>query len=118
MDIYQENILDHYKHPRNGTPLSSYDLKEQGANPSCGDDIVLYVKMDGERIADIGYLPQGCAISTAAMSMLSEKVKGMTRVDAKTLTADDVYALLGVSIGPEREKCALLGLQTLQKLLQ
>lgn len=117
-DLYQQNILDHYHHPKNGKLLETYDLKVDGSNPSCGDDLVLTLKFDHEKIADIGYDAAGCAISTAAMSLLSEKVKGMTRDDAVKITDAEVYALLGVPIGHEREKCALLGVRTLRSALK
>ncbi len=148
-EIYQANILDHYKHPRNGRPLAEYDVKERGSNPSCGDDLMLYIKFSkpqdslelqpsrGEtlnadsqgltsggvasgtmRIADIGYDSAGCAISTAAMSLLSEEVKGKSCDEVTALSEKSVYDLLGVPIGPEREKCALLGLRTLQNALR
>lgn len=118
MDLYQENILDHYKNPRNGKPLSEYDIKINGSNPSCGDDLLLYLKLDGDHVTAIGYDMAGCAISTAALSLLSEKVVGMTKANILLLDRGDIDALLGVTVGPDREKCALLGLNTLQKAVQ
>lgn len=117
--LYQENILDHYRHPRNGKPISQYDVKQLGSNPSCGDELALYLARDADgRITDIGYDAAGCAISTAAMSMLSERARGMQVGDTDAFSEADVYAMLGVPITPEREKCALLGIRTLREAMR
>lgn len=116
-DIYQENILDHYKHPHRKGALLEYDAKEEGTNPSCGDELTLYVKYADEKISDLGFTGEGCAISQAAMSMLGERLIGMTREDAGKLSGQDMYDMLGVAVGPQREKCALLPLRTLQRAL-
>lgn len=113
-DMYQQNILDHYKHPRHKGALSSYDVKEEGSNPSCGDELTLYLSYNGDVVRDVGFEGEGCAISVAGMSLLSEKVIGMKKADIAKLTQQDVYDLLGVAVGPQREKCALLSLRTLQ----
>lgn len=117
-DIYRQNILDHYNHPRHKGELAEFNLWEEGENPSCGDELTLYFRVEGERIADIGWTGDGCAISQAATSMLSEKLVGMTLSDAGKLQESDISEMLGTAVGPEREKCALLSLRTLHKALR
>lgn len=116
--LYQENILDHYRNPRNGKPIANYQVKQLGSNPSCGDELSLYLAHDDAgAITDVGYDAAGCAISTAGMSILSERLRGMTPEDVAKITDADVFGMLGVPIGPEREKCALLGVRTLREAL-
>ena len=117
-DLYQQNILDHYHHPRHGKPLAQYDVKVEGSNPSCGDDLHLYLKITGDVVTDIGFDSSGCAISTAAMSMLAEKVVGKTLQQVVAVTDSEAVSLLGVPIGEERLKCALLGLNTLRSAMK
>lgn len=117
-DIYKQNILDHYKHPHHKGELPEFNLWEEGANPSCGDELTLYFRVEGERIADIGWTGDGCAISQAATSMLSEKLVGMTLGEAGKLEEGDITAMLGTPVGPEREKCAFLSLRTLLRALR
>lgn len=117
-DIYKQNILDHYRHPRHKGELFEFNLWEEGANPSCGDELTLYFCVEGERIADVGWTGDGCAISQSATSMLSEKLIGMTIEEARGLGEKDILEMLGVTIGPEREKCAFLSIRTLHKALQ
>ena len=118
-DIYQQNILDHYKHPHHKGALLVCDIKEEGANPSCGDELTLFLKFDNDgRIVDVGYEGNGCAISQAAMSMLSDKITEKTMEEAAAISDKDMFELLGIAIGSGREKCALLGVHTLQRALK
>ena len=118
MELYAENILDHYKHPRNYGLLKDANLKAKDANMVCGDKIAMQVKTDRKnKIVEIKFSGIGCAISRAGASMLTEIVKGMTVDRAKKICNDDIYKLLGVPISASRVKCALLGLSTLKKAL-
>jgi nitrogen fixation NifU-like protein len=116
-DLYQEQILAHYRHPHHGTPLPSYTHRESGANPSCGDELELYLSLDGDQINDVGFGGSGCAISTAAMSMLADRLIGMSRSEALAITEGEVARMLGVVVGPQRSDCANLGLRTLYRAL-
>ncbi len=87
-------------------------------NISCGDDLTIDLKINDGIIKDIKWRGEGCAISQAAMSLLSEDLIGMTVSDAEALKPDAIYALLGVPIGPRRFKCALLSLHTLLNTLR
>jgi nitrogen fixation protein NifU and related proteins len=122
MDLYAENILDHYRHPRNKGGTMNNELgtifSHTEENLSCGDTITIHLAMESDRIASISWDGTGCAISQAAMSMLSEELNGKTMSEAEVLTPQNVYDLLGVPIGPRRTKCALLGLHTLKNALR
>lgn len=113
--MYRENILEHYKSPRNVGRISDATFAHREINQSCGDTIELYVRLDGSgRIAEVKFEGQGCAISQAAVSMLTEKLIDLTVDEATKLGQDDVFALLGFPVGATRLRCALLGLKTLQ----
>ena len=113
-DLYRENILEHYRHPRHHGTLEHPDVTYEDANPLCGDRIRVDVKLDQGRIDDIRFSGQGCSISQAAASMLCERVAGMPLDEARTLSRDDVLEMLGIELGPVRLKCALLALKTLK----
>ncbi len=112
--IYRENILDHFKNPRNKGVLSNPDIEHKELNPLCGDQIHVTIYLDKSSIKDIRFVGKGCAISQSSMSMLSEKVKGMPLDDAKKIGKDDVVEMLRIPISPVRLKCAILGLDTLK----
>ncbi|GAA0519710.1 nitrogen fixation protein NifU [Halorubrum aquaticum] len=115
-DMYRQQILDHYKNPRNYGELEDPDFTHVGENPSCGDTIKIEVDLDddGDRIERVGFTGDGCAISMASASMLSERLHGMTVDELDALDTDDVTEMLGVEISPMRIKCAVLGRQVAQ----
>lgn len=116
--IYKENILDHYKNPRNAGPLSPRTWSHRELNTICGDSIELYVRLGGGRVEAATFEGRGCAISQAAVSMLTDAIRGMTVDDLRALGQDDMMKLLGIPVGPARMKCAMLGLKTLQRGLE
>ena len=128
--IYQEVILDHYKHPHHRGLREPFGAQVHHINPTCGDEVTLRVALsdDGQRVADISYDGQGCSISQAATSVLTDQVIGQSVPDAlETVTAftamvssrgtvegdedviGDGIAFAGVAKYPARVKCALLG---------
>ncbi len=113
-DLFRENILDHYKHPRNRGTLERPDISYEDANPLCGDRIRMDIKVEHGRIADVRFIGHGCSISQAAASMLCEAVQGKTLEEVKKLTREDVLEMLGIELGPVRLKCGLLALKTLK----
>ena len=122
MDIYREEILDHYKRPRNFSPTKPWRSGvgwsvASDRNASCGDVIEIGVKIKAGKIDDIKFQGEGCAIAMAATSMLTEMVKGKTIEQAKKLTDKDMMKKLGINISLGRKKCATLGLVVLQKAL-
>jgi nitrogen fixation protein NifU and related proteins len=114
-DMYQENILDHYQNPRNLGKLDAADLVAKEHNPLCGDSVELFIKLDkDQRVVDVAFQGQGCAISQSAISMLTEEMKGKHLKELGQLaTKDHVFELLGVPISHARIKCALLSMDVL-----
>jgi nitrogen fixation protein NifU and related proteins len=118
MDIYADTILHHYRSPQNKGPLPGATVEHEEINLSCGDTLTVRLKIDDGMISALAWDGTGCAISQAAMSMLSEELEGKTLKDIEALRKDDIYALLGVPIGPRRYKCALLALHTLKNAIR
>lgn len=115
-DLYRENILDHYKRPRNVGVLADGIIQEE-VNPLCGDTTKLSFWVKDGIIVDVRHQTNGCALSTASMSLLSEHVKGMPVDQARRLAPEDIFALLGTAPGTARLKCVLLPLTTLKHAL-
>ncbi len=113
-DLYQQNILDHWKHPRNSGQLDAPTVSREEVNPLCGDKLRLDMLIEDETIKDVRFSGRGCAISQAAASMLTEEIKGKPLAEVKALSKDDILDLLGIPIGYTRLKCALLGLKALK----
>ena len=134
-ELYRDVILDHNRHPRNFGSFEPADGRAEGHNPLCGDRLSVFVRMDGERLADIRFEGKGCAISTASASLMTEAVKGKDRAAIRALF-DRVHALLtrsdaasdgalgklaalsGVREFPVRVKCASLCWHTLNAALE
>ena len=111
-DLYREEILEHYKRPHNFGRLDDADLDFEDNNPFCGDEQHVWIKLDADgRVEDVSFEGKGCAISTAATSMLTEELAGKTREELVRLDKDFVLDLLGIDISATRMKCALLGLK-------
>jgi nitrogen fixation NifU-like protein len=114
-DLYRENILDHYQNPRNHGTLDEPDISYQDDNPLCGDVIRIDIKLDGyDRVADVAFSGEGCAISQASASMLTEEILGRTLDEVKQIDKEDMLEMLGIQLGPVRIKCALLSLKVLK----
>ena len=118
MDIYAQNIMDHYKNPRNRGELKGADATQQEVNTTCGDDITVSIKMAGAKIAAIKFSGQGCAISQAAISILSERLVGQSRQAALKFDFEALKGILGIPISERRHKCAMLGLWAIQKAIK
>jgi nitrogen fixation NifU-like protein len=113
--LYREQILDHYKRPHNFGHLDDPDLEFEDNNPLCGDELKVELKIDDERrITDLAFSGQGCAISQASASMVSDEVKGMSVDELLKLDKNFVLELLGIDISATRMKCALLSLKVLK----
>ncbi len=115
-DMYRQQILDHYKNPRNYGELEDPTFTHTGENPSCGDTIRVDIQLedDGETIEYASFSGDGCAISQASASMLTSRLQGMTLEELADLDTDDVTEMLGVDISPMRIKCAVLARQVAQ----
>ena len=116
-NIYTEIILDHYQHPRNFGKIKNPTSQIEVANPLCGDKIKMMIVFDKEKVTDVKFNGVGCAISTASASMLTEYIKGKTKERLKKIDKDFIIKMLGVNLGVNRIKCALLSLEALKKLL-
>ncbi len=113
--MYQENILDHYKSPRNFGKIENASVHHHEYNPLCGDEIELFLVIDeNKKVADVKFQGKGCAISQASASLLSEEIKGKSIEELKKLTKENILELLGIPLSPVRLKCALLSLDTLK----
>ena len=122
-DLYQQVILDHCKQPRNFREMPQATCSAQGHNPLCGDQLKLFLSMDGEKISDISFVGSGCCISKASASLLTEFAKGKTKSDVRQMF-DKVHEMVmsgkvlgdvgklavfaGVHKYPARVKCAIL----------
>jgi nitrogen fixation NifU-like protein len=114
-DLYRENILDHYRHPRNKGRLEHPTHTHEEHNPVCGDVVRIDLHVNEEDVIDeVRFDGEGCAISQASASMLTEMVEGKTLEEAKELSKQDILEALGIDIGPVRLKCALLSLKVLK----
>ena len=116
-ELYKENIIDHYKHPRHFGRLGKYSCTHLEHNPLCGDRFQVYLSIDKEKVTDVSFEGQGCAISMASMSLLSEKIMGMSIFEVRRLGPWDIFNILGIKISHTRSKCALLSLKAVQQAL-
>jgi len=116
-DVYKETILDHYRHPRNYGDLPDANAQAKEENVLCGDVIEMQLKLSGKRIDAVSFRGEGCAISMASASMLTEFSKGKTVSGIMKLGKEDVIRLLGADPGPARIECALLGLEVLKEAI-
>ena len=108
---YIENILDHHDHPRNRRPLQPADIEASGGNPGCGDIVVMYANLGSDgRIAEVGFQGEGCTISQAAASMLTEELIGRTLDEVRGMSYEDVIDAMGKEVVATRTRCATLAL--------
>lgn len=111
-DLYRDQILEHYKRPHNFGVVEGADLSYEDTNPFCGDEQRVTIKLgDDERVTEVAFEGKGCAISTAATSLLTDELVGMTREELLRLPKEYVLELLGIDISATRMKCAMLGLK-------
>lgn len=115
--MYREDIMNHYERPRNEGRLED-GLEEEGRNPSCGDHLKVYLKVQDGVLEEISHETDACAIATASVSIASEKLENMQVEDIMSLDRDWMIEQLGSDISPMRIKCAMLGLETVQSALE
>ncbi|OGK39455.1 SUF system NifU family Fe-S cluster assembly protein [Candidatus Roizmanbacteria bacterium RIFCSPLOWO2_01_FULL_35_13] len=117
MSIYQEIILEHYKNPHNFGTIKDPTKKTSVSNPLCGDEIEMEIVFKKNKVSEIMFKGQGCAISQASASILTDFASGKSKDDLKKLDKNFMTKLLGIELGPNRIKCALLPLEALHKLI-
>ncbi|MDQ3725942.1 MAG: iron-sulfur cluster assembly scaffold protein [Actinomycetota bacterium] len=114
-ELYRDQILEHYKRPHNFGRIENADLEFEDTNPFCGDEQHVTIKLDeDEKVAEVAFDGKGCAISTAATSLLTDELVGMSREELLRLPKDFVLELLGIDISATRMKCAMLGLKVVK----
>ena len=112
--LYADEIIEHYKFPRNRGRLEKPDITYEDSNPLCGDVIRIDLKIESNTVKEIRFDGHGCAISQAAASMLTEMVEGKTLEEIKKIQKETILEALGIELGPVRLKCALLCLKVLK----
>lgn len=132
-DLYQQVILDHNKRPRNRGKLPTANRVAHGDNPTCGDQCSVYLRLDGDKIAEISFDGSGCAISQASASLMTTQVKGRSAAEVEELFKNfhhivttgeapeeisDIAAFAGVHAFPARIKCATLGWHAVMNALK
>ncbi len=116
--LYREIILDHHKNPRHFGTLKKPTHEAHLENTLCGDEVTMQLKVEKGKVTDVAFSGRGCAITVASSSLLTDAVLGKSLTIVKKLGTKDVDKLLGVKVGPAREKCAYLGLETFQRALE
>lgn len=114
---YGATIMEHFRRPRNQGPLPGADVAREGANPLCGDRIRVELAVRDGIVADARFTANACAISVAAASLLTERVRGMSAADAHAIEDRELILALGSEIPPARHACAVLPLTTLRSAL-
>ncbi|WP_143528335.1 Fe-S cluster assembly sulfur transfer protein SufU [Rubrobacter xylanophilus] len=132
-DLYGQVIMDHYRHPRNRGELEAPDVERHLLNPLCGDEVTVYARLEGDRVADVRFTGRGCSISQASASMMTERLRGKSREEAEVEISrfkrmmtgeeafpegDDLAALKGVIQYPSRIRCATLAWEAFQQGLE
>ena len=113
--IYSEIILDYYRYPRNKGTLDHPQIYARDSNPLCGDVVEMQLELDEKNmVKDVKFNGQGCAISQASASMLTELVKGKSLEDVRKISKEDILSLIGGQLTAVRLKCALLSLKVLK----
>ena len=134
--LYQDVILDHNRRPRNFGEMADADRRQEGRNPLCGDQLTVWLRLEGDTIADVSFVGSGCAISKASASLMTAAVKGKTRAEAERLfdrfhglvtgrldvaaersSLGSMAVFAGVSKFPARVKCASLSWHTMRAAL-
>ena len=115
--LYRDFILDHYKNPRNFGELSPHDLDFHDHNPLCGDELGVHIVVEDGKVKDLRFHGQGCAISQATASIISDELKGKTVAEVADLDRHFVQEEIGIDLSPTRLKCGLLALKVVQGAL-
>lgn len=117
MDLYAENILEHSSNPHGKTLLPSFTVEHEEVNLSCGDSVKIQLELEGDRVKAVGWDGSGCAISQAAMSIISEELVGKTMEDLAKMDTEMIRGILGVPVSTRRAKCAFLCLHALKNAM-
>ncbi|MEM3227348.1 MAG: SUF system NifU family Fe-S cluster assembly protein [Candidatus Micrarchaeaceae archaeon] len=116
-NLFAEQIISNYEHPHNKGRIENPSVKHHEFNPTCGDELTLYLKINDGKVSDVKFEGSGCAISMASASMLTDFVKGKTLGEIEKMGVKDIIDLIGLDPGPARLKCATLSLRTLKEAI-
>ncbi len=117
MDLYQANILDHYKHPRHRGKLKQPTVQGEHAVPLCGDSLTIELEIKNNKIIDAAFVGEGCVLSQASASILLEEIIGKKVSQIENWDKQKILDLLKIQVGPNRLKCATLSLDCLKQAL-
>ncbi len=115
--LYSDIIWEHYKNPNNFGKPKKYDFEFEDVNAKCGDSVKWFFKIDNDKITDIGFEGQGCALSIAGCSIISEHFKGMALNKISSTKDDDIWKILGFEPYPGRVLCSTLGFSSIRKAI-
>jgi nitrogen fixation protein NifU and related proteins len=115
LDIYAEEIIAHYEKPHNKGVINDPSISMHENNPLCGDDLTIYLKIDKDKVEDVKFSGDGCAISMASASMLTDFIKGKSLGEIEKMGLPTIIELIGIDPGPARLKCATLSLRTVKE---
>ena len=118
MNLYNDTIEDHFRHPRNFAALQAPSIREEGFNPFCGDRIRIELTVSGDNVTAAGFQGDLCAIAKASASLLTEMVRGLPVERVQALGEEEVFRALGAEIQPARRKCATLPLEVMQSAIK
>ena len=116
--LYRQQIIDHYKNPHNIGKIENADFSAKFSNLSCGDEIEVFLKVKNKMLIDVNYIPNGCAISVASASLVTDEVIGMSISEILQLDENFVQKLLGTKLTSSRIKCAMLILEAIKKAIK
>ena len=111
MNVYQEDLLDHYENPSNYGTLPNPHISHEEDNPLCGDRIRIDLVVEDDVITEVRFCGHGCTISQAAASMLTEEIEGKSLTEVKKLTRDDILDMIGIPLGPRPPQMRVIGTQ-------
>jgi nitrogen fixation NifU-like protein len=115
LDIYAEELIQNYEHPSNKRPMKDATVSAGDENSSCGDDIVVHLKIAKGRVRDVSFEGSGCVIAMGTASILTEHLKGKSLREIEKMTAADLLKLININPGPVRIRCATLSLRAAKK---
>jgi nitrogen fixation NifU-like protein len=118
MDLYREEFMEIYKNPMNEGKLEKPSIVEHGINEACGDEMDLYLQVEGDRVIDASFTAASCSVGIVASALLTDEIKGKKISEIKNFSKEDLLKIIGVNLTTSRIKCATLPLETLHKGLE
>ncbi len=115
LDMYAENLIRHYEKPHNKGKMEDSSASMHEDNPSCGDEIDLYIKIEDGKVRDVKFEGSGCAISMGSASILTDFIKGKALGDIEGLGKEELFGIIGIDPGAARLHCATLSLKAVKK---